>query len=163
MLSIIVAKASNNAIGLDNKLLWHISEDLKRFKNITSGHNILMGRKTFESLPGILPNRHHYILTRDKSFSIDSEKVTVLYSIEQCVALFQNSSEETFVIGGGEIYNLLSPYCSKMYITNIKKDFEADTFFPQIDYSKWQTIHISGELADEKSGLIFEFVDLEKR
>lgn len=160
MLSIIVAKASNDAIGLNNKLLWHISEDLKRFKTITSGHNILMGRKTFESLPGVLPNRHHYILTRDKNFNIDSENVTVLHSLDECIEKFKNSDEETFVIGGGEIYNLLQSHCSKMYLTVVKKDFEADTFFPQVDYSKWQTIHNSGELADEKSGLIFEFVDL---
>lgn len=163
MLSIIVAKASNDAIGKDNKLLWHISEDLKRFKSITSGHSLIMGRKTFESLPGILPNRHHYILTRDKKFKIDSDKVTIIYSIEDAIENLKNSEEEVFVIGGGEIYNALHPYCNKFYLTNIKQDFDADTFFPQIDYSKWETIHSSGELADEKSGLIFEFVDLKRR
>lgn len=160
MLSIIVATAKNNAIGKDNSLLWHISEDLKRFKEITSGHKILMGRKTFESLPGILPNRPHIVLTRDYSFTIDSDKVTVIHSLDEVIKEYKNSSEEVFIIGGGEIYNLILPYADKVYLTKVKKDFDADTFFPQIDMNNWEIIHKSGDKTDDKSGLIFEFIDL---
>ena len=92
MLSIIVAKASNDVIGGDNKLLWHISEDLKRFKSITSGNTIIMGRKTFESLPKVLPNRHHIVITRDKSFKVDSPDVEVVNDIDSIITRFENST-----------------------------------------------------------------------
>lgn len=160
MLSIIVATDQNNAIGKDNSLLWHISEDLKRFKEITSGHKILMGRKTFESLPGILPNRPHIVLTRDMNFSVDSDKVTVIHNLDEVISNYKNSDEEIFIIGGGEIYNLLMPYADKLYLTKVKKAFDADTFFPQIDLNNWEVIHTSGDKTDEKSGFIFEFIDL---
>lgn len=159
MLSIIVATASNNAIGKDNNLLWHISEDLKRFKEITSGHKILMGRKTFESLPGILPNRPHIVLTRDNNFKVNSDKVTVIHNLDEVINNYKDSDEEIFIIGGGEIYNLLMPYANKLYLTKIKKEFDADTYFPQIDINEWEVIHKSDDKTDEKSGLIFEFID----
>ena len=104
MISIIVAKAQNNIIGGNNKLLWHISDDLKRFKEITSGNIIIMGRKTFESLPGVLPNRKHIILTRDKNFSVDNENVEVIHNADQIINNYKNSPVEAFIIGGGEIY-----------------------------------------------------------
>ena len=107
MLSIIVAVSENNIIGGDNKLLWHIPEDLKRFKAITSGHTIIMGRKTFESLPGILPNRKHVIITRDKNYNIKSDNVKVIHSLEEVINTYKNSTETAFVIGGGEIYSQL--------------------------------------------------------
>lgn len=163
MISMIVATSQNNAIGKDNSLLWHISEDLKRFKEITSGHKMVMGRKTFESLPGILPNRHHIILTRDNNFSVDSDKVSVIHNIDEVINNYKNSSEEVFIIGGGEIYNLFMPYADKLYLTEVKKDFDADTFFPQIDINDWEIIHKSAEKADEKSGLIFEFIDFVRK
>ena len=109
MFSIIVAVANNNVIGGDNKLLWHISDDLKRFKKITTGHTIVMGRKTFESFPKPLPNRHHVILTRDKNYKVDSEQVTVVNDIETVMKTYENSGSEIFIIGGGEIYNLFLP------------------------------------------------------
>lgn len=163
MISMIVATSKNNAIGKDNSLLWHISEDLKRFKEITSGHKMIMGRKTFESLPGILPNRHHIILTRDNNFNVDSDKVSIIHDIDEVIKSYKNSSEEVFIIGGGEIYNLFMPYADKLYLTKVKKDFNADTFFPQIDMNNWEIIHKSGEKTDEKSGLIFEFIDFIKK
>lgn len=160
MISMIVATSKNNAIGKDNSLLWHISEDLKRFKEITSGHKMIMGRKTFESLPGILPNRHHIILTRDNNFNVDSDKVSIIHNIDEVIKNYKNSSEEVFIIGGGEIYNLFMPYADKLYLTKVQKDFDADTFFPQINMNDWEIIHKSAEKTDEKSGLIFEFIDL---
>lgn len=163
MLSIIVATAENNAIGKDNKLLWHISDDLKRFKSITSGHKIFMGRKTFESLPGILPNRPHLVLTRDKDFSVDSDKVTVINDLENFINEYKTSNEEVFIIGGGEIYKALMPYADKIFLTKVKKSFDGDTFFPQINHNEWELIHNSSELLDEKSGLIYEFLDFKRK
>ena len=115
MLSIIVAVAENNIIGGDNKLLWHLSEDLKRFKEITMNHPIIMGRKTFESLPKVLPGRDHIILTRDENYKVDSDRVTVINDFQEILDKYSNSEDELFIIGGGEIYNLMYPYCKKLY------------------------------------------------
>lgn len=163
MLSIVVAKASNDVIGGDNKLLWHISEDLKRFKDITSNHTIIMGRKTFESLPKILPNRHHIVITRDKSFKIDSEQVTIVNDILDIISKFKDSKEEVFVIGGGEIYKALIPYTKKLYLTRVYKDFEGDTKFPSINYDEWNLINTSEIKTNEKDGLNYDFIDLERK
>lgn len=162
MLSIIVAKASNNVIGGDNKLLWHISEDLKRFKEITSGHTIIMGRKTFESLPKILPNRHHIVITRDKNFKVDSESVTIINDISDVISRFKDTDEEVFIIGGGEIYKILIPYTKKLYLTRIYKDFEGDTSFPVINYDEWKIVNKSEIKVNEKDNLNYDFIDLEK-
>ena len=161
MLSVVVAKASNDVIGGDNKLLWHISEDLKRFKEITSNHTIIMGRKTFESLPKILPNRHHIVITRDKSFKIASEEVTIVNDISDIISKFKDTEEEVFVIGGGEIYKALMPYCKKLYLTRVYKDFEGDTKFPTINYAEWNTINKSEVKINEKDNLKYDFIDLE--
>ena len=123
MLSIIVAKAKNNAIGKDNQLLWHLSDDLKRFKTLTTGHTIIMGRKTFESLGRVLPNRKHIVFTQNPDFKVDDENVEVVHSMLQIQEYIENE-EEAFVIGGAIIYNLLMPYVKKMYITEIDKEFD---------------------------------------
>ena len=162
MLSIIVAKANNNVIGGDNKLLWHISEDLKRFKEITSGHTIIMGRKTFESLPKVLPNRHHIIITRDKNFKVDSEAVTIINDISAVISKFKDTEEEVFIIGGGEIYRTLMPYTKKLYLTRVYKDFEGDTTFPNINYDEWKIINKSETKINPKDNLNYDFIDLEK-
>lgn len=122
MLSIIVAKAQNNIIGKDNKLLWHIPEDLKRFKDLTTGHTIIMGRKTFESLGRVLPNRKHIVFTQNSDFKVNDENVKIVHSMLEIQEYIENK-EENFVIGGAMIYNLLMPYVNKMYITEIHKDF----------------------------------------
>lgn len=162
MLSIIVAKASNNVIGGDNKLLWHISEDLKRFKEITSGHTIIMGRKTFESLPKVLPNRHHIVITRDTNFKVDSEAVTVINDISDVISKFKDTDEEVFIIGGGEIYKTLIPYTKKLYLTRVYKDFEGDTSFPVINYDEWKIVNKPEIKVNEKDNLNYDFIDLEK-
>ena len=162
MLSIIVAKASNDVIGGDNKLLWHISEDLKRFKEITSGHTIIMGRKTFESLPKVLPNRHHIIITRAKNFKVDSESVSIINDISDVISKFKDTEEEVFVIGGGEIYKSLIPYTKKLYLTRVYKDSEGDTTFPSINYDDWTVINKSEIKVNEKDNLNYDFIDLEK-
>ena len=132
MLSIIVAKAKNNIIGKDNSMLWKLPDDLKRFKEKTIGHTIIMGRKTFESLGGILPNRMHIILSRNPDFNIDSDYVKVVHSLLE-LQPYMDDEEEHFVIGGAIIYNLLMPYCKKMYVTQIDKEFEGDALFPRIN------------------------------
>ncbi|MCR4943263.1 MAG: dihydrofolate reductase [Clostridium sp.] len=162
MFSAIVAVASNNVIGGDNKLLWHISDDLKRFKSITTGHTIIMGRKTFESFPKPLPNRHHVILTRDKNYKVDSDEVTVVHDVETVMKMYENSGSEVFIIGGGEIYNLLLPYCSKLYLTKVNKNFEGDTYFPEINFDEWNIDESSGELINEKDNLSYEFINLSR-
>ena len=107
MLSIIVAIANNNVIGKDNKLIWHLPEDLKRFKALTTGHTIIMGRKTFESLGRVLPNRKHVILCNDAQMNIDDENVEILSDIS-LLDKYKNSEEENFIIGGATIYNMFS-------------------------------------------------------
>lgn len=139
MLSLIVAKAKNNTIGKDNHLLWHIPDDLKRFKERTTGHTIIMGRKTFESLGGILPDRMHIILSRNPDFIIDSESVKVVHSLLE-LQPYMDDEEEHFVIGGAIVYNLLMPYCKKMYVTQLDKDFEGDTVFPKINEDVWKEV-----------------------
>ena len=139
MLSIIVAKAKNNIIGKNNKLIWNISDDLKRFKKITKNHTIIMGRKTFESLGRVLPNRKHVVLTHNLDFEINNENVEIVNSIHD-LDKYINSKEECFVIGGGLIYNLLLPYTQKLYITEIYEEFSGDTFFPKINQDDWQEI-----------------------
>ena len=160
MLSLIVAIAQNNVIGKDNKLIWHISEDLKRFKSITSGNTMLMGRKTFESLPGVLPGRKHIIITRDNKYTVDSEQVSVINDLDSFIKNHENSDEEIFVIGGAEIYKQLLPHCKKLYLTNVHQSFEGDTYFPEIDYSKYDTEYSSDKITDEKSGITYSFINL---
>lgn len=163
MLSIIVAVASNGVIGGDNSLLWHVSEDLKRFKQLTLGHTIVMGRKTFESLPGVLPKRNHVVITRDKNFSVDSPFVTVVHSIDELIAEYGDSDKEVFIIGGGEIYKQTLPYAKKFYLTEILKDFEGDTLFPQYDKNEWKVIHTSEEYVNEHDDLGYKFVDMVRK
>lgn len=139
MLSIIVAIAKNNAIGKDNKLIWHLPEDLKRFKKLTTGKTIIMGRKTFESLGKILPNRKHVILTRNKELKIENDMVEVVTGMEE-IKKYITSKEECFVIGGASVYKMLLPYSKKIYITKIYEEFVADTFFPEINESEWEII-----------------------
>ena len=157
MLSIIVAKAKNNIIGKDNQLIWHIPEDLKRFKNLTSGHTIIMGRKTFESLGRVLPNRHHIILCNDAEMNINDENVEVLEDISM-LDQYINDSQEHFVIGGATMYRLLMPYCNKMYITEINQDFEGDVSFPTINPDEWEIIETEKGLKDEKNPYDYTFV-----
>ncbi len=139
MLSIIVAKAKNNIIGKDNSVPWKLPDDLKRFKEKTIGHTIIMGRKTFESLGGILPDRKHIILSRNPDFNIDSDYVKVVHSFLE-LQEYMDDDEEHFVIGGAIIYNLLMPYCKKMYVTQLDKNFEGDSIFPRINESEWEEV-----------------------
>ena len=137
-ISIIVAIAENNAIGKNNQLLWHISEDLKRFKLLTTGHTIIMGKKTIESLPiRPLPNRRSIVITDIENEVI--EGCVMAYSIDDAISKC-NPEEESFVIGGGSVYNQFLPIADKLYITKVNASFEADTFFSEIDYNAYNLI-----------------------
>lgn len=136
-LSIIVAMANHHAIGLNNQMLCHLPDDLKRFKRITMGHTVIMGRKTWESLPKKpLPGRNNIVMSRSP---LNLTGATVVSSVEQALDLCPNG-DESFVIGGATVYSLFLSYVDKLYITRIYHDFEADTFFPDFDESQWQLI-----------------------
>ena len=161
MLSIIVAKAKNNIIGKNNELVWHVPEDLKHFKELTTGHTIIMGRKTYESLGKPLPNRKHIIFSQNPDFRVHEENVQVVHSLLEIQDLIEGK-EEAFVIGGAMIYNFLMPYVKKMYVTEIKQEFDGDAFFPIIDSEKWkETSRITG-IKNEENNLDYDFVTYEK-
>ena len=134
-ISIIVAIAQNNAIGKNNRLLWHLSDDLKRFKKLTTGHTLIMGRNTFLSLPnGALPNRRHIVISDVKEDRF--EGCEMASSINQAIQL-AGETAECFVIGGGMVYSQFLSVAGKLYLTQVDKTFEADTFFPEIDFAQW--------------------------
>ncbi len=133
-ISIIVAIAKNRAIGKGNELLWHISEDLKRFKAITMGKPIIMGRKTYESIGKPLPGRRNIVISRNEDLKIDG--VECYTSIDTAIASCQE--DEVFVIGGGQIYNQTIDKAKKLYLTVVDKEYDADTFFPLIDPMMWE-------------------------
>ena len=161
MLSIIVAVANNNVIGKDNKLIWHLPEDLKRFKKLTTGHTIIMGRKTFESLGRVLPNRKHIVFTQNPDFKVNDENVEIVHSMLQIQEYIENE-EEAFVIGGAVIYNLLMPYVKKMYVTEIDEEFDGDAFFPRIDETKWKEVSREKGPEDEENKFTYEYVTYER-
>ncbi len=156
MLTIIVAIAKNNVIGKDNKLIWHLPEDLKRFKEITTGKTIIMGKNTFISLGRILPNRKHVVLTRDKEYKIEQEQVEIVHEIEE-IKKYIEDEEEHFVIGGASIYNLLMPYTNKMYVTRIDQEFEGDVYFPEIK-KEWKEIEREKGKKNEKNPYDYEYI-----
>ena len=157
MLSMIVAVAKNNVIGKDNKLIWHLPEDLKRFKNITTDKKIIMGRKTFESLGRVLPNRKHIILCNDAEMNVDNENVEILDDLK-LLDKYIESDEECFVIGGATIYKLLMPFSNKLYITHINQEFEGDVYFPEIDDNEWSAIEKEKGLTNEENPYDYEYV-----
>ena len=157
MLSIIVAIAKNNVIVKDNKLIWHLPEDLKRFKKITTGHTIIMGRKTFESLGRVLPNRKHIVLCNDAQLNIDDKNVEIINSVDK-LEKYENSENENFVIGGASIYKLLLPKTNKLYITRINQEFEGDVYFPEINESEWKIVEQEKGIKDENNPYDYEYI-----
>ena len=157
MLSIIVAVAENGVIGKDNKLIWHLPADLKRFKEITTGHTIIMGRKTFESLGRVLPNRKHVILCNDMEMNVEDENVEILEDISMLDKYIQDT-EEHFVIGGATIYKLLMPKANKIYLTLIHEKFDGDVYFPEIRGDEWKIVDRTAGITDEKNPYNYEFV-----
>ena len=161
MLSIIVAKAKNNIIGKENKIIWKLPEDLKRFKELTTGHTVIMGRKTFESLGKVLPNRKHIVFTQNPDFKVDDENVQMVHSMLE-IQQYIEDKEENFVIGGSMIYNLLMPHVTKMYVTEINQEFDGDAFFPKIDLENWKEVSREKGIRNEENDLDYDFVIYEK-
>jgi dihydrofolate reductase len=155
MLTLIAATSTNNALGKDNQLVWHLPDDFKRFKTLTSGHYIIMGRKTFESFPKPLPNRTHVIITRQKDYQVP-EGCLVVPSLEKAIAI-SPKNEEIYIIGGGEIYKQSIDIADKVELTRVHTEVEADTFFPEIDLEKWEIAFEEYHAKDEKHAFDFTF------
>jgi dihydrofolate reductase len=159
-LSIIAVVAENNAIGKDNRLLYHIANDLKRFKEITSGHTVVMGKRTYFSLQSRpLPNRTNIVVSDDRN---DNFKGCVMaYSIEEAIEKCDDNYEN-FIIGGGMIYQQFFPLANKLYITKVHKASEADTFFPEIDPEEWKIAEQIDIPDDIKAAVDYSFIILER-
>jgi len=156
-IAIIVAIAQNFAIGRNNNLLFHLPDDLKRFKRITSGHAVIMGKNTLFSLPkGPLPNRRNIVITDIAGETF--EGCETVYSIAEAVEIVHNE-ELAFVIGGGMIYRQFYPIAGKLFLTMAHQDFEADTFFPEIDFDQWHEL-ARETLFDEKNNFTYSNIDL---
>ncbi|MGB0357385.1 MAG: dihydrofolate reductase [Flavobacteriaceae bacterium] len=158
-ITLIAAAAENNAIGKDNKLIWHLSDDLKHFKNLTKGHHVIMGRKTFESMPKALPNRTNVVVTRNKDYTV--EDAHVVDSLEAALA-FAQEDDRPFIIGGGEIYRQGLAFANCIELTRVHEDFEADTFFPEIDPAVWREVWRENHDKDDKHAHAFSFIRYEK-
>ena len=161
-LSIIVAIGKNNEIGKKNTLLWSLPADMKHFREITSLHPVIMGRKTFESIGKPLPNRRNIVITRDvnykKNLSTEARDVELVYSLNEALGLFPNQNEEIFIIGGAEIYKQTIPIADKLYITHIRAEGkDADSFFPEIIPIVWNEISHEEHQKDEKNPFNYTF------
>jgi len=153
MITIIAAAGLNNELGKDNDLVWHLPDDFKRFKKLTTGHHIIMGRKTFESFPKPLPNRIHLVITRNKNYN--PEDAIVVHSMEEALKIAKDD-EQPFIIGGGEIYKIGMSFADKIELTRVNNNFEADTFFPEIPSDDWDLVSEEFHEKDEKHQ--FEFI-----
>lgn len=160
MISIIVAIARHGAIGKGGDLLCHMSADLRRFKATTTGHTVVMGRKTYDSLPkGALPNRRNIVVTRNASFS--AERVETAHSLDEALRL---ADGDAFIIGGAEIYRLALPIADRLYLTEIDAEFaDADTFFPEIDKNEWILVETEIHVADDKNPYPYAFTTYDRR
>ena len=154
MITIIAAAGSNNELGKDNDLVWHLPKDFKRFKKLTTGHHIIMGRKTFQSFPKPLPNRVHIVITRNTDYH--PEGAIIVHSMTEALELAKNDPQ-IFIIGGGEIYKLGMKIADKIELTRVNSSFEADTFFPEIPSDDWKLISEEFHLKDEKHKFNFSY------
>ena len=157
--TLIAAASENNIIGKDNKLIWHLSDDLKHFKDLTKGHFVIMGRKTFESMPKALPNRTNVIITRKTDYTADN--AIVVNSLEKALKVAENDNQP-FIIGGGEIYKLSIDIADRVELTRVHTSIEGDTSFPEIDTEKWQEVKREKRLKDERNEYDFSFLRYEK-
>lgn len=170
-LSIIVAQSTNRAIGLNGDMPWHLSGDLKRFKQLTMGHTVVMGHRTWDSLPKRpLPGRRNIVLSQREGFVPEGAEVVCsiseLFSTLKYAALPPDTPDydEVFIIGGGSIYRMLMPWVNRLYVTWVHKDFpEADTFFPMIDLSEFTKVNETETMTDEKSGLEFSYAEYDRK
>lgn len=156
----IAAAGLNNELGKNNDLLWHLPDDFKRFKKLTSGHYIIMGRKTFESFPKPLPNRIHVVISRQKDYP--NKNCIVVNSLENALKTVENQ-DSVFVIGGGEIYKLFMPVVNEIELTRVHGKFDADTFFPPIDDKHWKLINEAHHPRDERHKYAFTYQTYQRK
>ena len=159
-ISLIVAMSENRVIGRDNKMPWHLSADLKRFKSLTMNSPILMGRKTFESIGKPLIGRTNMILSHNSNFK--PEGCLVFSELNSALEQAQDYGDELFIIGGSTLYGMALPLARRVYLTQIEASFEGDTFFPEIDLSAWNEVACECIVDDEKVDFTYRFITLEK-
>jgi dihydrofolate reductase len=152
--------SENRVIGRDNKLPWHLPADLKHFKSLTLGKALIMGRNTWESLPGLLPDRQHFVLTRDKGYRADG--CYVVHSLNEALAKLRNAPE-VMVVGGAAIYSLALPEADRLYITLVHAIIDGDTYFPPFDQSQWSEVVREYHAADEKNAYPHSFIELRRQ
>ena len=159
MITIIAAASENDVIGNNKKLIWHLSKDLIRFKNLTKGHHVIMGRKTFESMPKALPNRTNVVITRNKNYT--AENITIVDSLENALKVCKDDPQP-FIIGGGEIYRIGLTYAKRIELTRVYHNFEGDTTFPQIDKNLWKEVKNIKMFDIENHNYNFSFITYDK-
>jgi dihydrofolate reductase len=159
-LSIIVAASRNNVIGKDNQLIWRLSADLKRFKALSTGHTIIKGRKTFDSIGKPLPNRTSVIITRQEDYK--QEGCIVVHSLEEALEAVKDQ-EKVFIIGGGTIYKEAIDKADELYLTLVHHEFDGDTFFPEVKPEQWESVARQDCLPDEKNEYAYSFIDYKRK
>jgi len=157
-LAIVAALARNGVIGRGNRLPWHLPEDLRHFKRLTLGRPIVMGRRTFESLPGLLPDRTHVVVTRDPVYSAPG--AVVVHSLQEAIAT--GGGDEVLVVGGAELYAQALPLASRLYLTLVDAEVQGDAHFPPVDWGEWREIAREEHGSDAKHAFPFAFVTLER-
>ncbi|NAS29380.1 dihydrofolate reductase [Flavobacteriaceae bacterium R38] len=160
MITMIAAAAENNALGKDNDLVWHLPDDFKRFKDLTSGHHIIMGRKTYETFPKLLPNRIHIVITRKKDYKAPG--CIVVHSLKDALDQVKDD-EHPYIIGGGEIYKIGLEFSQKIELTRVHCDYDADTFFPEFDEKEWELVHEEFHPKDERHECAFTYLTYIKK
>lgn len=159
LLSLIVAVAKDNVIGGDNKLLWHLPADLKHFKNVTMDHSIIMGRKTFESIGKPLPGRKNIVVTRQQDY--EAKGCIVVHNLQQAINGCEKE-QETFIIGGADIFRQSIPAADRIYLTRIDQEFDGDVFFPELNFSEWKLVKYVKHHADEKNKYDYSFAEYQR-
>ncbi len=160
MITMIAAAAENDTLGKDNELVWHLPDDFKRFKQLTTGHHIIMGRKTFESFPKLLPKRTHVVITRNQEYQ--AEGAIVVHSMEAALAVAKEDAQP-FIIGGGEIYTLGMEYADCIELTRVHAKYKGDAFFPSIDPTVWEITHKELHGADERHEVAFSYITYKRK
>ena len=160
LITLIAAASENNVIGKDNKLIWHLSDDLKHFKDLTKGHVVIMGRKTFESMPKALPNRTNIIITRKTDYM--AKDAIVVNSLNQALEKAVGDNQP-FIIGGGEIYSLAIKIADRIELTRVHTELEGDAYFPEIDHNIWEEVSRERRLKDQKHYYDFSFIRYNKK
>lgn len=161
MIAIVVAAAENNVIGKDNGLIWHLPADLRHFKQITMGHPILMGRKTYESIGKPLPGRTSVIITTQKDY--EAEGCIVTHSVQEAVAQARQLDEDLYIIGGAHIYEQTLPVTDRIYMTRVHASFNGDVYFPELDEKDWETVEEEHHEPDEKNKYSYSFLTLQRK